>query len=680
MERRDFLLEIDVEELPSGYVRPALEALQHAFLKEFKALRIGYGKTYLAGTANMLICYIKDVSAQQEEFSKEVLGPPKSIAFDNKGNPTKQALGFAKTQAVKIGDLKIKSTAKGEYIAVQKKIKSQPAGDILQEIIPRIIKGIHFPKTMKWDGSGLRFARPIESVLALFGNESLKIALDGIPQKNAGNITASQYLKRLRFIDSDERKKEIKRLISSLIKKLKADEAIDENLLEEITFMVNSPGAFAGEFDRKFLKLPGDVLKASMSKYQRVFPASKNGKLINKFIAVIDGRRDIKKVRRNYEYVLEAKLKDSLFFFEEDTKEPLSEKISQLKDLIFHKDLGNMFGKIARLKELCAFICDKIGDASLKTTCIRAAELSKTDLVTHMVGEFPSLQGIMGREYALKSGERKEIAVAIGEHYLPQGLNDELPKTDIGAILSISDKIDNLVGFLGIGSEVSGSFDPFGIRRNALGLIRIVKEKSLRLRIDELIQKAIELYGDKLKVKAGEFKAKALDYMKDRIDSLMGDVRPLELKKAVLESGPFDIANIFKRQEELVEISNERYFLEAAKVIERTGNILKGAKNIKIGKVDKNLFTEDLERELWDIYLKTKDRVQDLITKERYKDATREYAQAFFKVLHDFFNKVLVNAKKEAVRQNRLAIMKAINTLYTERVADLALIPQIVIE
>jgi len=698
---RDFLLEINVEELPAGYVSHALEELWQNFRLEMtkSGIELDHNEQIInLGTKNSLICYIKDISLCQREGSKEVLGPPKRIAFDEKGNPTKQAIGFAKNQGVRVEDLKIKKTPKGEYVIIEKKEESRDTKDILKETTPRIVKNVYFPKTMRWDDSGLRFARPIESIAVLFGKENIGVKLGNIPQKRIKNLTPKQYLSKIKkevLIDSDERRIFIESKIKKEMEKLRADQCVDNRLLDEVNFMVNSPKVFSGQFDKKFLVLPAEVLKASMAKHQRIFPVSNKGNLINKFIAVIDGAgRDIKSVRKNYECILEAKLKDSLFFFDEDTRKPFSEKVSQLKDLIFQKDLGNMFEKIERLKRLSVFICEKLGaDSSLKINTEKAAGLSKLDLVTHMVGEFPSLQGVMGREYALKNGEKKEIAVAIGEHYLPQGSDDDLPKTQAGAILAVCDKIDNIVGFSGMRADIekiksdiekikiTGSLDPFGIRRNALGIVRIIKDRSLRLNLDELIEKGIGLYGAKIKWDDTViFKKLIVEYMKDRVDFLMGDVRPLELKRAVLESGPFDIADIFKRQEVLAGIRKERYFLEAAKVVERTGNILRGAKGEKIGKVNETLFKEDLERRVWETYLDKKDEIQDLINNEEYEKATREYGQAFFKVLHDFFDKVLVNVEDVSLRSNRLAIMAAINRLYTERVADLAELPQIVVK
>lgn len=687
-DTRDFLLEIATEDMPAGYVRPALKDLEQSFSKGLEASGIGKFSPVSFGTKNLLICYIKGLPVAPEASSKEIVGPPKRIAFDKDNNPTKQAIGFAKNQGVETGDLKVKKTSKGEYMVIQKKEQGRTAKELLQEKIPDIIKGIRFPKTMRWDDSGLKFARPIESVLALFGKERLNIKLGNVPQKKVAPLFPSQYLKKLKktcMIDWKKRKKKIKDKILKAVKGI-GEKAIDENLLGEVTFMVDSPEVFVGEFDKKFLDLPGGVLKASMAKHQRIFPVSKNGRLINKFIAVVDGKkRKNNKVRKNYEKILEAKLKDSLFFLNEDTKNPLTDNILQLKDLIFHKGLGSMFEKIERLKKLCSFICDKSGESSLKTDIERAAELSKIDLVTHMVGEFPSLQGVMGGEYALRSGENKNVATAVREHYLPQGADDGLPQSKAGAILAISDKIDNVVGFsgMGVGMEkikISGSLDPFGTRRNAFGIIRIIKDKSFRLNLDELIEKGIELYGVKIKVDTVKFRNQIVDYVKDRIDFLMGDVRPLELKKAVLKSGSFDVADIFKRQEALVGIKEERYFLEAAKVVERTGNILKGAKKEKIGEVEEGLFKEGPERLVWDAYLNSKNKIQDLIKKEKYDEATREYAGAFYEVLHDFFGKVLVNTEDGPLRLNRLAMMKAINALYTERVADLALLPQIVVK
>ena len=675
----DFLLEINTEELPAGSVRTAIKELLRGFSGfEWNILN----DTLKTGaTKNLLILYAQNVPAQQQKEAKKLYGPPKKIMFDVKGNATKQAVGFAKKHGVKVEDLSFEKTPKGEYVVIEKKEAARETRDILKEMIPDVIRDVKFQKTMRWDDSGLRFARPIESILALFGNEKLNIELNGIPKKDAGRVAASQYFKRLKLIDADERKKKIRRLISQVIRKLKTDEVIDENLLEEVTFMVNHPVVFFGSFDEKFLELPADVLKASMAKHQRVFPVSKNGKLVNKFIAVLDGKRDVRRVRRNYEHILEAKLKDSLFFFREDTKKPLEKNISQLKDLIFQKDLGNMFRKIERLQKLCSFISDKLNlDSSLKKNIQRAAELSKADLVTHMVGEFPSLQGVMGKEYALKSGEKKEAALAIGEQYLPQGMDGRLPETLAGSILAISDRIDNIVGFLGMGVEVSGSSDPFGIRRNAQGLIQTIKNKSLRIKIDELIDKSIELYGATLKLNSKELKEKIIDYIIERIDFLIGEVKPAELKAAVLDVRCLDAVDIFNRFEQLLSIATKTYFLEAAKVVERTSNILKGAKKEKLGEVDEKLFKEDLERKVWDAYLNSKDKIKALIDKEEYREATREYADAFYKVLHDFFDKVMVNAEDESLRQNRLAIMKEINRLYVEPVADLAKLPQIIVK
>ncbi|MFC1508606.1 glycine--tRNA ligase subunit beta [Candidatus Omnitrophota bacterium] len=680
-DRKDFLLEINTEELPAGYISPALEALRVNSAKDLISISGEDIKPDMFGTKDSLIWRWKDIPNTQKESLKETLGPPKRIAFDDKGNPTKQALGFAKNQGVKVEELKVKITPKGEYIFIEKKEASRSTKDILKETIPRIIKEIHFPKTMRWDDSGLRFARPIESVLALFGRENLDVKLGNVLMKKVKSLNPAQYLKSLKLVDVDKRREEIRRLILKEIKHLSGDQVIDKRLLEEVNFMVNSPVVFSGEFSKKFLALPQDVLKASMAKHQRIFPVSKNGKLVNRFIAVLEGKkRKNKKVIKNYENVLEAKLKDSLFFFNEDTKKPLSENIPQLKDLIFQRDLGNMFGKIERLKKLSFFICEKIcADSSLKKDTERAAFLSKADLVTHMVGEFPSLQGIIGGEYALKDGENEKVAIAIKEQYLPQGAEDDLPKTNSGAILAVSDKLDNLVGFSGMNIEnISGSFDPFGIRRNALGLIRIIKDASLKIDLEELIVKAIGLYGEKLKGDTVKFKNKIIDFVKDRIDFLMGDVRPIELKHAILKSGAFDVADIFKRKEVLMEIKKEKYFLEAAKVVERTSNILKGAKNEKIGEVDKSLFKEDLERRVWKAYLDSKGSIKGHIEREEYKEATKEYANTFFKVLHEFFDKVLVNDEDKSLRLNRLAMMKAINRLYVERVADLALLPQIV--
>ena len=696
----DFLLEINVEELPAGYVRPALDKLKNAFIERLKAERIAHGDIAVFGTAAVLICRIKDMSLKQEELSHEISGPPKRIAFDENNKPTPQGIGFAKNQGVDVKDLKIKQTPKGEYVFIVRKIKSRPAKEVLRDIAPDIIKSISFPKTMKWDDSGARFGRPIESILVLLGKENINIKIGNAPARLVKAASVEVYLKKLEksyILDQDKRKLEIEKMISAAQKKLGLDEYIDKNLLEETNFLVKSPVLMVGDFDKRFLTVPKDVLVASMSKHQRIFPLSKNGRLVNKFIAIIDGKgRDIGKMKKVYANILEARLKDSLFFYDEDTKKPFSDLTPKLKDLVFHKDLGNMFEKIQRLEELSSFISDRLSVSAVgKKDIKRAAYLCKTDLITQMVGEFPSLQGVMGMEYSLKSKEKESVAIAIKEHYLPKGMDGHLPETTEGAILAISDRIDNIVGLLGSGIEPKGSFDPFGIRRNSQGLIQVINHKSLRLGLQGIIKKAIELYtrspngvitpfGErnkgKLKVSQEELEKKVINYIKERLEFLTPDTRPRELKQAVLKSGCNDIVGVFKRVKALSGISSEKYFLKTAKVCERTSNILKGAKGEKIGAVNEALLKEDLEKDVWKAYSANSRAIENLIKEEKYEEATRVYGDAFYEALHKFFDKVLVNAEDSSLRENRLAMMQAINKLYTNDVADLAMLPQIVVE
>jgi len=681
---KDFLLEINVEELPTSYVRPALDKLKNVFIERLKAERIGHKEVSVFGTSATLVCYIKEMSLKQEEFSQEISGPPKRVAFDENNNPTLQGMGFAKNQGVDVKDLKIKQTPKGEYVFIVKKIKSTPAKDVLRDVTPDIIKSISFPKMMKWDSSGMRFARPIKSIMVLLDKENIKIKLGNVPASSVKGTSAGAYLKRLKrscILDQDRRKLEIEKMIKLAQKKLGLDENIDKNLLEETTFLVKHPVLMTGDFDKRFLAIPKDVLAASMSKHQRIFTLSKNGRLTNKFIAIIDQKgRDTAKMKKIYRNILEARLKDSLFFWNEDMKKPLSDQVDKLKDLIFQKDLGNMFEKNQRLEALSLFISEKLNlDARKKEDIKKAAYLSKADLLTQMVGEFPSLQGVMGMEYALKSGEKESVAVAIKEHYLPKGLDGNLPETIEGAVLAISDRIDNITGLLGSGIEPKGSFDPFGIRRNSQGLIQIVNHKSLRLELSTVIKKSIGLYGSRLKISPEELEKKVINYIKERLESLAPDTRPMELKQAVLKSGCDDIVGVFKRVKDLSEISSEKYFLKAAKVCERTSNILKLAKGERIGEVNESLLTEDLEIKVWKAYSVNNSAIKSLIEEEKYKEATRIYGEAFFEALHKFFDNVLVNAEDASLRQNRLAMMQAINKLYTNDVADLAMLPQIVV-
>jgi glycyl-tRNA synthetase beta chain len=455
-----------------------------------------------------------------------------------------------------------------------------------------------------------------------------------------------------------------------------------------------------GDFDRKYLAIPEDVLAASMSKYQRIFTLYKGKSPVNKFIAVIDGKgRDIAKMKKIYGNILEARLKDSLFFYNEDIKTRLSDQAPKLKSLIFQKGLGNMFEKIQRLEGISSFISEMLNiGADKKEDIKRAAYLCKSDLVTHMVGEFPGLQGAMGMEYAIKSGEKESVAVAIKEHYLPKGMDDNLPESIGGAILAVSDRIDNIVGLIGSGIEPKGSFDPFGIRRNSQGLIQILKDKGFRIDLKDLIRETIRLYNTQEQgrgrsrpppaISPEELEKKVINYIRERIEFLMPDTRPVELKQCVLKSGSNDVVGIFKRIEALSGISKERYFLKAAKVCERTSNILKGAKDVgavsdrplQINGVKEELFKEDLEKEAWKAYSDNAKTIENLIKEEKYIEATRIYGEVFFEPLHKFFDNVLVNTEDRDLRQNRLSMMQAINKLYTNDVADLAMLPQIVVQ
>ncbi|MFA5389115.1 MAG: glycine--tRNA ligase subunit beta [Candidatus Omnitrophota bacterium] len=684
-EKSDFLLEINVEELPAGYVRPALDRLKAAFIERLKAERIAHGDIIVYGTAVSLICYIKEMLLRQEELSQEISGPPKRIAFDENNNLTPQGMGFAKNQGVRAEELKMKQTPKGEYLFVVKKTASRPSREVLRSAIPDIIKSIAFPKTMKWDDSGMRFARPIQSVAALLGRENIKFEMGNVSMKIVKGADPAAYLGKIEktyILDQDKRKKEIEKMILAAQKKAGMDEGVDKNLLEETNFMVKSPVLMMGEFDKKFLDVPKDVLAASMSKHQRLFTLSRDGGLVNRFIAIIDGKgRDLKKMRKIYADILEARLKDSLFFYKEDTRLPFAELTPKLKDLIFQKDLGNMFEKIQRLEELSSFISEKLGiNADRKEDIKKAARLCKTDLVTQMVGEFPSLQGAMGMEYSLRSGEKSSVAAAIKEHYLPKGTDDDLPETIEGAVVAISDRIDNITGFLGSGIEPKGSFDPFGIRRNSQGMIQIIKSRSFRLELRGLIKKAIELYKGRLRISGDELEKKITGYIKERLEFLAPDTRPLELKRAVLEAGCDDIVAVFKKVDVLSDISGEKYFLKAAKVCERTSNILKGARGENIGAVNEGLLKEEQEKEVWKAYSADSGTIKELIKQEKYKEATRVYGESFFGPLHEFFDNVLVNAEDAALRGNRLAMMQAVNRLYTNGIADLAMLPQIVVQ
>ena len=697
----DLLFEIGAEEIPASYIDPALNQMKTLFAEQAKKHHLEMRSIYSTGTPRRLTLFVQGLPQKQESVTEEIQGPSAAVAFDKAGNPTKAGLGFAKSQGVDIKDLQIKKTLKGEYCFAMKKIEGHETLHVLPDLLPAIIRNISFPKSMKWKGSDLFFARPIRSLLALFGDQVVPIEINGIkadrfifghPFLSGKKIEISEadwelYKKLLKqegvVVDMTERRETLRTKITQLMTPYGAT-IDDEELLDEVTNLVEYPNAIECCFDEEFLDIPADVIETSMKEHQRYFPIKKKKeKLLNKFIAVLNrNESNADTAIQGNERVLKARLSDARFFWKEDRKTPLIKRVEDLKNLAFLEKLGNYHDRTNRILKLSKYLSTQLTLPHEEIELVkRAAELCKADLLTQMVGEFPSLQGIMGRGYAEWDGEEKSVAIAIAEHYMPRFATDNIPTSRIGAIVGLADKFDTISSCFALDLIPTGSQDPYSLRRHTYGIIRIIEEHGFTLDIGEILYTALDLLPlfeqkadsryhpvilDKLVPKIKEF-------FKDRLFQInIERGYRYDLVNAALKAGIGfdDIHNFSQRLKVLSLMSQEKWWPDLVTVVERTFNI--GKKANSSGSVNERILAEPEERKLWDVYKENDEAVRKLIGEKKYEEASRTYCNSFAKPVHAFFDRVFVNVEDENVRSNRLSLMKTINELYSQKIADLS--------
>ena len=533
------LFEVGVEELPSRFVSSTLDQIKSNLTKMFNENRIEFSDIKTYGTPRRLTFIVENISERQSNLEEEVKGPSKKIALDADGNFTKPALGFMKSKGLDEADVYFKQVGKDEYLFGTLKQEGQATSEVLKEIVPAAIKGVTFPKAMRWGGKNMRFARPIRWMVALLNDEVLPINLEGIVASNITRghrflgrnqievFSIEDYFKQLSknsvVLDQNVRKEAIKAQAEEVAKSLGGEVEIEDDLLEEITYLVEYPTAFYGEFNADYVKLPKEVVTTPMKEHQRYFPVSKDGKLLPYFIAVRNGNDyRIDKVKAGNEKVLVARLEDALFFYKEDTKKSLESYIEKLKSVVFQAKLGTVYDKTLRIEKLASDIINNLDEKEALNDTLRAAKLCKADLVTNMVFEFTELQGVMGREYAKVGGENDAVAQAIFEHYLPRFAGDILPQTKAGIALSIADKLDSIAGFFAIGIKPSGSQDPYALRRQALGILSILLDQKLDINLEQLISDALDNYSH-LAFDKAEVTSQIMDFFIERIKNLFKD-------------------------------------------------------------------------------------------------------------------------------------------------------------
>jgi glycyl-tRNA synthetase beta chain len=690
----NLLLEIGTEEIPAGYIVPALKQMEELFAEQVKKTRLSFDSIHTTGTPRRLVLFASGLPQNQEDIVQEIKGPSAKVAFDESGAPTKAAVGFASSQGVKAEDMIVKDTPKGKYCFAVKEVEGKKIFDLLPEMLTSVITSINFPKSMRWKSDKLYFARPIRTIMAIFDKDIVNLELNGL---KAGRSTSGHqflsdnvidildadygiYKERLKsenvIVEIDERRDIIRKEINSLLS-VYGTTLEDEELLEEVTNLVEFPGAVKCSFDEEFLAIPSEVVETSMKDHQRYFPVKdKDGKLLPEFIVITDrDSGDGEIIRKGNERVLRARLADANFFWDEDKKITLHDRLKDLEGVVFHEDMGSYMDRGKRIGDLACFIAETLGFAPDRLELVkRASSLCKTDLLTEMVGEFPKLQGIMGREYALIQGEDEEVARSIAEHYLPRYADDVLPETEIGTVLSLADKFDIIAGCFSAGLIPTGSQDPYGLRRQSQGIIRILEAKDLHLSLKEVFEKSLSNLtnvcpgGDSSKVYG-----QIMGFFKDRISNtyLEKDYR-YDIVESVMKSGFDNISDLLCRLEVVTKISKTQIWQNLVAVVERTFNI---GKNCTInGEVNEGLLEEEEERNLWAVYSKEKENLLAYVPQRRYEELSLAYNEVFAKPVHDFFEKVFVNVEDEKIKNNRLLLVKKVNELYVENIANLAFI------
>ncbi|MBC7962467.1 MAG: glycine--tRNA ligase subunit beta [Steroidobacteraceae bacterium] len=682
MSTKELFLEIGTEEIPAGFIPRALAEMETMIVRELAAVRLTFGEIKTVATPRRLALVVKDIPAVQPDAEITATGPSRKAAYDAEGNPTRAAEGFARGQGVDVSALQIISTDKGEYLAVTKQETGRPTHELLAEILPRLVSNIPFKKSMRWGDQDVRFARPIHWIVALFDGIVVPFSFGNIESgtisrghRFMANTTFpvrdfAHYLEECErhFVIADpERRKEIIRRETHRVAIAAGGHLLpDEELLDQVVYLVEYPSAVHGTFSAEFLKVPKEVLITSMRNNQRYFSiVDTDGNLLPGFITINNTLTDDPSVVvKGNERVLRARLSDARFFFDEDQKVKLDERVESLKKVVYQQKLGTSFEKMERFRALAVGLAEQL-NPTVKTQTVRAATLCKADLVSAMVGEFPEVQGIMGREYALLEGENRDIANAIAEHYLPIQAGGELPASDIGAFISIADKLDTICGCFGVGLIPTGAADPYALRRATIGIISIILDKGYRLSLQALIDQSLQLLTPKLTRPREQVSADVLEFFRGRFVNLLANDYATDAVDAAVSAQFGDLVNVKARIAALAEFKSHPDFEPLTGAFKRVGNIIKDGNDAQINPA---LFQDPAESCLYEAFLSAKDTVEIRVTSGEWLDALTEIATLRGPV-DTFFEKVMVMAEDSKVRENRLALLTGIARMFG-RIAD----------
>jgi glycyl-tRNA synthetase beta chain len=671
----NFLCEIGTEEIPAGYLLPAVEAIKKYFGQELDELRISHGDIEVMATPRRLAILISGLAGSQREEEVELKGPSAKAAYDGSGKPTKALDGFMKGNGLVSGDISTRTTDKGEYVFAKKKLESKSTESVLPQLIEKAVRNVTFPKRMRWSDKSVTYPRPIAYFLILFNDRVVPFEIEGVASSNK---TRGHYIQHDRMIEIGRIKdyvrllgengviidhNERKRIIKEKIEALAASKGYilyeDEDLLNTVTFLVECPYPLICDFDKSFLSVPEPVLIAEMKEHQKYFALmDRERKLINQFI-VVANNPPTDNIKAGNERVITARFNDARFFNDEDRKVKLIDRVDSLKSVLFHKELGSIYDKIERMRLIAGEIGNMLKlDDKARKKIDQAVLLSKTDLVTMVVFEFTSLQGRIGRIYALNDGEEKDVADAIDDHYKPRFQGDPLPTATTSVVVSIAEKIDNIFGSFSVGNIPKGSHDPYALRRQANAVVELLIQNNIKLSMKELLVKASGSYR-----KGMELVDELVAFISARAKTIFTDKGfRHDVVDACLSTDKYDYYELFRIAASLHEFRKNEKFSAMLLGFKRMNNIVSAFRKENGGyelKFNPSLFSEPEEKDLYSFFDTRTDLINTHLQEGKYIELYELIIEGK-SIIDSFFDKVLVMDKNVEIRDNRLFILESI--------------------
>lgn len=686
----DLLLEIGLEEVPAKFMPPALAELKQMAETQLTEQRIGYDEVITYGTPRRIALVVKNIADKQQDLEEEAKGPAVKAAYDADGNPTKAALGFARGQGVDVADLYQKELNGGLYVFATKRAAGVSTAEVLPTLLPQLVCGIHFPKPMRWGYTELRYARPIRWIVALHGDQVVPFTIEDI---TSGKVSrghrylgsaqleipcAEDYVAVMEqdfvIVDQNRRQAMIVDQMKQLAASVDGTVEIDEELLEEVLYLVEYPTALMGNFDPAYMLMPEQLIITPMKEHQRYFPVMKGHHLLPKFITVRNGNADhLDIVQAGNEKVLEARLADAKFFYDEDLKIKLEDNVDKLKSIVFQEKLGTIYEKMLRVQQGVIVIADLLQlGADVKERALRAAYLAKADLVSNVVYEFPELQGLMGEKYAFAQGEHPLAAKAISEHYLPKNADGEIPLTFEGLTVSIADKMDTIVGCFAAGIEPTGSQDPYALRRQAAGICSMILGRSVLVSLTALIEQAISHYPADIVGDQDALCQRVYGFFEQRIRNVLNDRGfRYDVIEAVVTCGYDNLTETLLRAEAMNKMQATDTFAKVLTAFTRANNLAKKAVG---NQVEEAYLVEDVEKQLWHDVQFAENAIAAQVQNRQYAEALTVIS-TLEESISAFFDGVMVMDENEAVKNNRLALLVRVSSL-GNHIADLTKIVQ----